>query len=142
MVGKWSTSLTIARPSEDEMPVITAPEAPTHTLGGTTFTSLATPSRGSSRTSVWEVSVSPGETPTPHRLTDEEVFVVLDGVAAVTLGDQRQQATAGDAIVVPAGVDFSLANAGDTRLRLLCCLPVGGQAVLADGEPFTPPWAQ
>lgn len=124
------------------MPVIAAPASPTHTLGETTFTSLATPTRGSNRTSVWEVSLPPGAIPTPHRLTDEEVFVVLDGTAEVTLADERQQARRGDAIVVPAGVDFSLANAGDTRLRLLCCLPVGGQAVLADGEPFTPPWAQ
>ena len=46
----------------------------------------------------------------------------------------------GDAIVVPPGVDFQIANDGDTVLRLLCCLPVGGQAVTADGR-FTPPWA-
>ena len=123
------------------MPVITAPRQPTHELGGTTFTSLATPSRGSRRTSVWEVSIAPGETPTPHRMTDEEVFVVLEGAAAVTLGSEVTEAQVGDAVVVPSGVEFSLANAGAGPLRLLCCLPVGGQAQLADGEPFTPPWA-
>ena len=49
---------------------------------------------------------------------------------------------AGDAIVVPADADFELANAGAGPLRLLCCLPVGGQARLADGSTFTPPWAE
>jgi mannose-6-phosphate isomerase-like protein (cupin superfamily) len=47
----------------------------------------------------------------------------------------------GDAIVVPAGVPFTLSPEGDETLRALCCLPVGGQGKLADGEPFTPPWA-
>ena len=123
------------------MPVISAPSRPTHALGGTTFTSLAPPSRGSQRTSVWEVSIAPGEKPTPHQLTDEEVFVVLEGVATVTLGADTARAQVGDAVVVPPGVEFTLGNAGSVPLRLLCCLPVGGQARLADGEPFTPPWA-
>lgn len=123
------------------MPVITAPSEPTHQVGDTTFRSLATPSRGSQRTSVWEVSVPTGETPTPHRVMDEEVFVVLEGAAEVEFDGRREQAGAGDAIVVPPGVDFSLGNAGAGPLRLLCCLPVGGQTCLPDGDPFTPPWA-
>jgi len=44
--------------------------------------------------------------------------------------------------VVPAGVTVELTTLGDTPLRALCCLPVGGQARLLGGdEPFTPPWA-
>jgi quercetin dioxygenase-like cupin family protein len=126
---------------EDSMSVITAPAAPTHAVGATTFTSLATPSLGSSRISVWVVSVPPGERPTPHQLTDEEVFVVLEGTALVSLDGVDSRATTGDAIVVPPDVSFSLANAGADPLRLVCCLPVGGQARIADGAPFTPPWA-
>jgi mannose-6-phosphate isomerase-like protein (cupin superfamily) len=48
----------------------------------------------------------------------------------------------GDAIVVPARTSFELANASDAALRLLCCMPVGGQGIIGDGEPFTPPWTQ
>ncbi|GAA3690229.1 cupin domain-containing protein [Microlunatus aurantiacus] len=125
------------------MPVIHAPTAPTHTLAGTTFTSLATPSRGStSDTSVWRVSIAPGTKPTPHALTREEIFVVLTGSADVTIDVTQASAGAGDAIVVPPGVPFSLANPGDDPLELLCCLPVGGQARLDDGTLLTPPWAQ
>jgi mannose-6-phosphate isomerase-like protein (cupin superfamily) len=123
------------------MAVIPAPSAPTHELGGARFTSLATPSRGSSDTSVWLVEIAPGTPGTPHRLTREEVFVVLSGRAEVHLDGDVSVAGAGDAIVVPAGVPFALAPAGDEPLRALCCLPVGGQGQLADGEPFTPPWA-
>jgi mannose-6-phosphate isomerase-like protein (cupin superfamily) len=123
------------------MPVITAPAVPTHEVGGTLFTSLATPTRGSRRTSVWQVQLRPGTSPTPHQLTDEEIFVVLDGVVRVELDGVESDAGRGDAIVVPAGVPFALANAGSVAARLLCCLPVGGQAQLPGGEPFTPPWA-
>lgn len=123
------------------MPVIAAPTSPTHEVGGTKFTSLATPSLGSARTSIWQVEIPAGEAPTPHELTDEEIFVVLEGAAVVTIDGDVSSACVGDAVVVPTGVPFVLANAGDQTLRLLCCQPVGGQAVLPGGEPFTPPWA-
>jgi mannose-6-phosphate isomerase-like protein (cupin superfamily) len=124
------------------MPVIRVRPEPTHALEGTRFTSLATPSRGSTDTAVWQVEIDPGTPPTPHSLTREEVFVVLDGVASVRIADVEDTAGPGDAIVVPAEVPFALANAGAQPLRLLCCMPVGGQGRLGDGEPFTPPWAE
>jgi mannose-6-phosphate isomerase-like protein (cupin superfamily) len=125
------------------MSVVHAPAAPTHALGGTTFTSLATPSRGGTDdTSLWRVSIAPGTPPTPHSLTREEVFVVLSGSADVIIADARSTARTGDAIVVPPDVRFQLANATDQPLELLCCLPVGGQARLDDGTLLTPPWAQ
>ena len=123
------------------MAIIPAPQAPTHDLGATRFTSLATPSRGTAETSVWMVEIDPGTPPTPHSLTREEVFVVLEGTATVTLAGNSGSAAAGDAFVVPADTAFEVANSGDRPLRMLCCLPVGGQAQ-ADGATFTPPWAE
>jgi mannose-6-phosphate isomerase-like protein (cupin superfamily) len=123
------------------MPIIDAPSTCTHDLGPTQFTSLATPSRGSTQTAVWLVDIAPGTPATPHSLTREEVFVVLDGEAAVRIGADDGVARAGSAIVVPAGTSFEIANAGEAPLRMLCCLPVGGQAVVGDAT-FTPPWAQ
>jgi mannose-6-phosphate isomerase-like protein (cupin superfamily) len=124
------------------MPVLPAPRTPTHRLGGARFTSLATPSRGSTDVSVWLVEIDPGTPATPHELTREEVFVVLTGRAAVHIGAERAEAAAGDAIVVPPDTPFHLAPAGDEPLRALCYLPVGGQARLAGESPFTPPWAE
>lgn len=125
------------------MPVLSAPNAPTHTLAGTSFTSLATPTCGTTAdVSVWRVVIDPGATPTPHALTREEIFVVLAGTAEVIIDGVPATAGIGDTIVVPPDVPFSLANAGDEPLELLCCLPVGGQARLSDGTLLTPPWAQ
>jgi mannose-6-phosphate isomerase-like protein (cupin superfamily) len=126
----------------DEMPVLRAPAGPTHDLGGARFTSLATPSRGSTDTSVWIVEIAAGTPATPHSLTREEVFVVMEGTASVRISGHADEARAGDAIVVPAGPEFELANAGDGPLRLVCCLPVGGQGRLTDGSTFVPPWAE
>ena len=124
------------------MPVIPAPPAHTHELPGARFTSLATPSRGSTDTAVWVVELDPATDHTPHSLTREEVFVVLEGTAGVRLDGQESTAVAGDAIVVPPATPFALSNAGDGPLRLVCCMPVGGQGSLEDGTTFTPPWAE
>ena len=123
------------------MPVLPAPPAPTHDLGGARFTSLATPTRGSTETAVWRVQILPGAPATPHSLTREEVFVVLGGRASVRLDGAAQEAGPGDAIVVPPDVELELASADDQPVELLCCLPVGGQA-RRDGTTFTPPWAE
>jgi len=123
------------------MPIIPAPAAPTHDLGDTRFTALASPSRGSNETSVWIVEIDPGTPATPHRLTREEVFVVLDGTASVRVGEVAGTADAGDAVVVPPGVEFAIAPQGDAPLRMVCCLPIGGQACVGDAT-FTPPWAE
>lgn len=123
------------------MPVLQAPRTATHDLGGSRFTSLVSPSRGATETSVWTVEIDPGTPAVPHSVTREEVFVVLDGAARVVLDGVVHRAAAGDAIVVPPGVAFAITADGAGPLRLLCCLPVGGQAV-AGGSTFTPPWAQ
>lgn len=123
------------------MPVLTAPDSPTHQLPGTRFTALAGPSRGARDTSVWRVEIAPGTPTAPHAVTREEIFVVLSGRAGFTVGDQQQEARAGDAVLVPPDTTFAIGCLGDEPMIALCLLPVGGQAQLPDGEPFTPPWA-
>lgn len=124
------------------MPVIPTPTAPTHQLPHAAFTALATPRRGSHETSVWRVVLAPGTPGVPHQVTREEIFVVLAGAARVVLGGVEARAAVGDAIVVPPDTSFQLEAAGAAPVELMCCMPVGGQARGADGQVFTPPWAQ
>lgn len=123
------------------MPVIQGPRNHTHELPHARFYSLATPSRGSSETSVWRVQLTSGLETAPHTLTREEIFVVLSGSARVVLGGETSVAEAGDVIVVPPNTEVSLSCASD-RAEVLCCLPVGGQARIGDSPAFTPPWAE
>ena len=124
------------------MTVVQAPGEPTHTVGGVRFTSLATPTRGATDTAVWQVEIPPDTPGTPHSLTREEVFVVLSGTAGVVVDGADDTAGPGDVIIVHPGTEFELMNRGRDPLRLLCCMPVGGQARLTDGTVFTPPWAE
>jgi quercetin dioxygenase-like cupin family protein len=124
------------------MTILPSRTAVTHERGGARFTSLATPSRGATETAVWAVEIAPGTPATPHSLSREEVFVVLEGVATVQVSGEPGSAGPGDAIVVPVGAEVALSNDGEAPLRMLCCLPVGGEACLPDGTRLTPPWSQ
>ena len=123
------------------MPIVSGATAPHFTLPGVTFIGLAAPSRGSRENAVWKLMMEPGVTPVPHRLTREEIFVATAGSAVVIIDGERHVLTAGDSIVVPAGQEFALENPGDRRFEAVVVLPVGGQAVIGDDAPFTPPWA-
>ena len=124
------------------MAVIKRPTEPTHRLPGAEFTSLATPGRSDAATSVWVVRLAPGHGGLPHQLTAGETFVALDGQARVNLAGTAALLRAGDSLVVPPGVEFSIEADGDSAFEAVCVLPFGGQAVTAGGEPFTPPWAE
>lgn len=123
------------------MSLITPDDAAQFKLPGISFTSLATPSRGSAETSVWQVEIDPGTPGTPHQLTREEVFVALSGTARVTIGNATFAFAAGEALVVPPETVFALANEGDSPFKALAIFPVGGKARIGDAAPITPPWA-
>ena len=122
------------------MPVITTADAPVFDTGGALITGLASPSRGSREVSAWRVAFVAGHAPPTHSLTREEVFVVLDGALTARFAGHDETVLAGGALVVPAGVEFSLI-AQDGPAEAVCILPVGGQADVGGGA-FTPPWAE
>jgi quercetin dioxygenase-like cupin family protein len=124
------------------VPVLASPTQPTHELPGARFTTLVSPSRGAAETSVWLLELHADSEPVPHRVTREEIFVALEGHAIATLDGVAHAVHAGDALALPPDVEFTLATMGGAPFRALVCLPVGGQAVIAGGAPFTPPWAE
>ncbi|MFG6485848.1 cupin domain-containing protein [Roseateles sp. BYS78W] len=124
------------------MPFIDPTSAPRFELHGASFTSLAAPSRGATETAVWVTTLPPNSVGVPHRLTREEVFVALEGTATATVDGQAYAMTPGCALVVPAQAELKLDNPHDAPFRTVAVLPVGGQAIVGDKPPFTPPWAQ
>jgi quercetin dioxygenase-like cupin family protein len=54
-----------------------------------------------------------------------EGFYVLAGEYTFMIGTGRRRATAGDFLLVPAGVPHAFVNRGDTPARLLIFLPAG-----------------
>jgi mannose-6-phosphate isomerase-like protein (cupin superfamily) len=63
------------------------------------------------------VDAPPGGGPRLHRHPYEEVFVVQEGTATFTAGDEKFEAQGGQVVVVPAGVPHKFVNSGTERLR-------------------------
>jgi mannose-6-phosphate isomerase-like protein (cupin superfamily) len=127
------------------VPVVLAASAPVFSLPtapDTRFTGLASPSRGSRETCVWQLSLGAGTPASPHALDHEEIIVGLRGRAVARIGDHEYSVGAGDAIIVPAGERFSLANPHAEPFQAVAVLPVGARAAMADGQWFTPPWTE
>ena len=72
----------------------------------------------------------------------EEVFVAVAGRALATVDGHQQHLASGDALVVPAGRPFSLANPSAEPFQAVVALPVGGRASMPGEAPFVPPWAE
>lgn len=122
------------------MPIIRQADAPIFRLPGLTVHGLASPQRGATETCVWRITLAADTPGFPHRVTREEIFVVVSGRAVATLAGATHPLEPGDALLVPAHTEFALANPSDEPLEALVVLPIGGQAVTAEGT-FTPPWA-
>jgi mannose-6-phosphate isomerase-like protein (cupin superfamily) len=66
--------------------------------------------------SVIAVDSHPGDGPALHRHAYTEVFVVLEGQATFTLGDEQRVVCAGEVAVAPAGTPHRFVNSGPGRL--------------------------
>ena len=63
------------------------------------------------------VDAAPGEGPRLHSRPYEEVFIVQEGSATYTVGDEMLEVTAGQIVVVPANVPHKFVNSGAGQLR-------------------------
>ena len=66
----------------------------------------------------------PGTGPDLHRHPYEETFIVQDGVARFTVGDETIEVGAGQIVVAPAGVAHKFVNIGGRPLRQVNIHPV------------------
>jgi mannose-6-phosphate isomerase-like protein (cupin superfamily) len=123
------------------MPVSTLAEAKTIEFHGLTARPIAVPSRGSAELAVWHLEVAPGLRGEEHTVDREEVFVVRSGRLSGTLGGEPCEVGPGDALIVPPGVPFGLANHGSEPARVVVCTSAGVRASL-NGRTIVPPWSE
>lgn len=125
------------------MSVIRSAEAPIFNVPGFRFTGFASPTRGSSEISSWQIQAEPGAKSEEHSLNHEEIFMLIDGSLTALVNGVESELRAGDALVVPANSLLCLSNPSEKEAKIIACLPVGTQATLANGhETGTPPWAR
>jgi mannose-6-phosphate isomerase-like protein (cupin superfamily) len=117
-------------------------EAPRYELPGIEFTVHAAPSRGSTQICAWTIAVAPRlQSPEPHTLDADEVFMVVSGSLRMT--PDAPPLGAGDAVVVPAGSPIQLVNPTDEPAQAIVVIRAGFAATMAGGVSVgTPPWAQ
>ncbi len=75
--------------------------------------------------SLAEARLPPGRATTPHHhAATEEIYYLLSGTAAMTIGQETRPVGPGDAIAIPPGVRHTILNTGDVELVFLCtCAP-------------------
>lgn len=124
------------------MPVIRATQSVVHQMHGTSFTSYASPARGSRELCAWHIEI-PGRTEgVPHHVSREEVLYILGGTLRVTMDEETADAAAGDVVLVPAGAQFGASNPAEGPATAWVTTTVGFAGVLPDGSWFTPPWTR
>lgn len=74
---------------------------------------------GDANVSLFLVDAPPGSGAGLHKHPYEEVFIVQEGVATFTLGDDTVEVGAGQIVVVPADVPHKFVNSGTGQLRQL-----------------------
>ena len=65
----------------------------------------------------------PGSGATLHRHPYEETFIVREGKASFTVGDENVEVEAGQILIVPGGTAHGFVNSGDQTLKLVSIHP-------------------
>ena len=78
---------------------------------------------GSSSSHVICDNIEPGKRGGMHVHSAEELFLVLQGTAEVTVGDERELVSAGGMAIIPAQVPHDPVSVGSETLRFLAIFP-------------------
>jgi quercetin dioxygenase-like cupin family protein len=106
----------VVRLSELELPRVGYEDDPAAQVNGTFPFSVAT---GNKSTAAVYFEVEPGNHLPTHTDSSEELLLILEGEAEVTVGEERARASAGDVALVPSMVPHSLHNVGERMTRVI-----------------------
>jgi quercetin dioxygenase-like cupin family protein len=121
------------------MPLVIAADAIVHETPNAVMTTFAAPSLGSAQLAAWEVRMRPGQRGPQHTSDHEQVWVVLDGAAAIELDGEPLVARAGDTVILPAGATRTIA--APDGLHALVATTGGARVSTVDGGERPLPWA-
>jgi quercetin dioxygenase-like cupin family protein len=130
--GSDAPVFTFTRPGVD--PKIPTPHLKIH--------GYAAPSRGSKEMCVWRIILAPGLPQRVGVVNHEEFFLVLSGVASVTLDTTQYELKPGDGVIVPANTTVGMGNLHDEPVEMVEVCPVGIQVAFPGMDPFVPLWAE
>lgn len=123
------------------MTIKTASDAVVHSMRGSTFTSFVAPALGSEQLCAWRLDVPPDTEGVEHRVTREEVLLVLAGELRARVDGHAATVVQGEVVVVPPGGLFRV-DTGPAGVSVWVVTSVGLEAVTSDGQHIAPPWAR
>ncbi|TCK21171.1 cupin domain-containing protein [Pseudonocardia endophytica] len=122
------------------MTVIRHADARCTSTPNATMTTLASPTQGGTDQALWRVEMTPGAVGPLHAMDGEQVWTVLDGAAHVDVGDATEELSAGDTLVLPAGVLRRIHADPDAGMTAVVTGRGGSVASGPDRDPVVPAW--
>lgn len=108
---------------------------------GIEHVTLAGSHTGLRNLSVWKQSMAADKATPPHRHACEEVVLCIAGVGELHADGRAQRFTAGQTIVIPAGVDHQLLSIGPEPLETIAAFPMTPVLTTSpQGEALDLPW--
>ena len=123
------------------MPVIRSTEGTEHRMHGAVFTAYANSGTGSGELCAWSTRLPPGQSGAGHRISHEEIFLVLEGTPRASIDGRESTLSPGDVLVAPAHSLLRLDNPDAQEALIWAVTSIGLSAELADGSEVSPPWA-
>lgn len=117
-------------------------DAVVHRLHGSVFHSYVSPSTGSAELCAWRLEIAGGTGGVRHRVSREEVFLLLSGQVRVHLDGVAEELGPGDVLRVPVGVEFGVDNESAEPAAAWVTTSVGLEAAMPDGTMISPPWVR
>jgi mannose-6-phosphate isomerase-like protein (cupin superfamily) len=124
------------------MPIVREHDAVQHRLHGSTFHSFAAPAGGSKELCAWRLEVAGGSEGIAHRVSREEVFLLITGELVVTLDGVTATLAPGEVVLVPAGGQIKVDNPSSATATAWVTTSVGLEATMPDGSLISPPWVR
>jgi quercetin dioxygenase-like cupin family protein len=93
--------------------------------------------QGAATTIVASLEFDPGKRSGRHTHSVEEVVLVVEGEAEVTVGDERSRLSVGEMVLIPGLAPHEVANAGAGELRTVIFFPNAALVSVFD-EPLAP----
>jgi mannose-6-phosphate isomerase-like protein (cupin superfamily) len=122
------------------MPTYKPQSARSYDLHGACFNSYVSPARGSAALCAWRTEITGGTAGTAHTVSDEEVFLVLDGSPTITIDGEATELAPDDVVLVPAGATLRIDNAAPQTARFWVTARSGITATTPGGDTIRPPW--
>jgi quercetin dioxygenase-like cupin family protein len=110
-------------------------------IPGIEHVTLAGSHTGLRNLSVWKQSMSAGKATPPHRHACEEVVLCIAGVGELHADGRAERFTAGQTIIIPAGVDHQLLSIGPEPLETIAAFSMTPVLTATpQGEALDLPW--